>query len=727
MLDNITFGSQWERVVCARRGTRTGSFRLLRPFWPLTFRVWHMSILKLFLAMLIALFLGATATNAGDGASEIRIREVPGVFSGSLSLDGFIDVALVENAEATLDDLLAQHSLFAPIAGHDINLGFVRTSAWMRFALALSPQAEHPQNLLLSLTPNFTDELEAYVGVQKAGMSAADFDVYEMGDHSPRSRANVNTSANILPLELQPGQTTIIYLRARNHDASLNVSAEILSPAHYEYGSIIQNIVRGMWFGGMGILLVIQFFFFYFDRKRFYIILAMDILAVSSTYFGSLGLARLLFFNEGGLGNDYLTSTSSWFGLIAGALSIAAILDLRPRYPLIDLYFRFAALVGVVGIFCVLYGVNRYFVLVAGPVILILTTMAMIVAFLDFIRSRDAQHGLNLAAFGLLWAGLMATNGQRYGVLPLPVWVAGSYAATSIIHFTLLTGSLAVRLRNAEAAAREADRRAVLAANAAEQHANDLVLKRTRELEEAKGVAEHALHAELKAQEQQVRFMEVISHQYRTPLGVIRTNLESVRLTLPKNDDANRARLDRARVGISRLVEVLEVNLTRSKLQGPAYQPAFSETSVADLIGIIIPGAHDLFHGATINVTVTSEAERARIRADREMLRLAVINLLENAFKFSAPAGSSMVWLDVFCEGDEVHLRIRDKGIGIAGQQPEDLVRNSVRGANSAHIEGTGMGLSLVKRATDAHGGRFVLAGRAGGGTEATIALPVPG
>ena len=625
----------------------------------------------------------------------------------------------------SLNEILDQQSLFTPLNGKDINLGFVRTSAWMRFAIALPPEAVQSQNLILSIMPNFTDELDAFVGMEKSALSAVDFERYQMGDHLPRSLANLNTSANIVPIVLHPSQTTIVYIHARNQDASLNVSVNLLSPAYYQYRSIIQNIGRGMWFGGMGVLLIIQLFFLYFDRKKFYIFLMLDILAVSSTYFGSLGLARLLFFNNGGLGNDYLTSMSSWFGLTAGALSIAAILDLHSRYPRINLYFRFATIVGIVGVFCVLFGVNRYFVLVAGPVILVLTTLAMLVALIDVIRNPNAQTGLNFAAFGLLWAGLMATNGQRYGVFPLPTWVAGSYAATSIMHFTLLTGSLAVRLRNAENAARSADRRAVETANAAEQLANDLVLKRTRELEEAKRVAESALRAELLAQEEQVRFMEVISHQYRTPLGVIRTNLHSIRLTLPKADKPNRRRLDQAYVGIARLVEVLEVNLTRSKVQGLAYKPVFLETSVGEIVNNAVSSARDLLHGVTLSVSMTADAEQAIIRADSEMLRLAIINLLENAFKFSVPVGSSLVWLNVFCETDKVNLRVRDKGIGIGLETVEYLIMKNTRGCNSSYIEGTGVGLSIVKRTTDAHGGRFSLTGCDDGGTEASIVLPV--
>jgi len=684
-----------------------------------------MSVMRLLWALCILLIFGVMSLNASGEGRNRPVLQIPEDRYDVVSLDGFIDLALVKDEAITLDDMLKNQQLFAPLPGHNINMGFVRTAAWMKVAIALSPRETKPQRLFLSVMPNFTDELEVFVDAEGDALNASDFNRFEMGDHSPRSSVNLSTSANILPLHLLPGKITTVYIRARNADASLNVSAELLSPEYFQYRSIILNLLRGMWFGGMAILAIIQLLFLYFDRKRFYAYLIFDILAVSSTYFGSLGLARLLFFNEGGLGNDYLTSMSSWFGLTAGAMSIAAILELRQRYPLINVFFHFAAIIGLVGVICVFVGINRYFVLVAGPVILLLTTFAMIIALADFKRTPDAQYGLTFAAFGLLWAGLMATNLQRYGILPLPSWVAGSYASTSIAHFTLLTGSLAVRLRNAETTARNAHHLALMAAHAAEQHANELVIEKTHELRHAKTVAENALRAELQAQQQQIRFMEVISHQYRTPLGVIRTNLESVRLTLPSGDEPNRLRLSRARAGIARLVEVLEVNLTRSRLQGPSFRPTFETVQVPDIIDSAVASAGDLLHGITLHIAISAGLKQATIRADREMLQLAIINLLENAFKFSAPLGSTNVWLDVFLDTDDVHIRVRDQGIGIEGEAAEDLISNNRRGMNVEHIEGTGVGLSLVKRTTDVHGGRFLLKGWEKGGAEALIILPV--
>lgn len=681
-------------------------------------------LVYLFLVTALSLVISATSISAEAERSSAPLLSLNSPVDGAVSLDGFIDVATT-NERLELRDVFRLKTRFHRIPGHDLNLGFVQTYVWLRFRVYVPVGSKAPRDLLLSIKPNFTDELTVFVNNVRDKASGQELRSYEMGDHAPNSEAGFDTSTNVVPLQLLPGQTTTVYVRARNQDASLNVSLELISPHYYRHWSLTQNAMQGAWFGGMTILLVIQFFFYYFDRKRFYILLAADIFAVCCTYFGSLGFARIAFFDQGGLGNDYFTSSSSWLGLAAGSMSIASILALRERYQVLHKFFIFAACLGVVGVACVFLGVNRHFVLIAGPTIFLLTSSAVLVATLDFLKRPSAQQALNFSAFAILWGGLAATNGQRYGLFSLPSWVANSYAVTSIIYFTLLTGSLAVRLRNAEAFAREADRRAMHSAYNAEQRAKELVKERTKELEAAKLIAERALLTELEAQEQQVRFMEVISHQYRTPLGIIKTNLESVRQTLPERDERNRQRLDRASTGIFRLVELLEVNLARSRVQGLAYSPSFEQSVVGELISAAVASLRDLIQGASIIASVSPEAEQAKIFADGEILKLAIINLLENAVKFSAPIGASSVWLAVTISNNELKIEITDEGIGIQGEDMKSLSQKGTRSERVSHIDGTGTGLYLVQRAVDLHSGRISFNSVPQGGTQATVLLPL--
>jgi two-component system, sensor histidine kinase LadS len=280
-----------------------------------------------------------------------------------------------------------------------------------------------------------------------------------------------------------------------------------------------------------------------------------------------------------------------------------------------------------------------------------------------------------------------------------------------------------VRLRRAEAASREADHRAVKAASAAEAWANSLVIERTKDLVDARRVAETALQSELDAQKRQVRFMEVISHQYRTPLAVVRSNLESVKFTLPVDDAPNHERLERAGQGIARLVEVVEVNLARSLLQGSSFDPSMKRIPLADVLDEAISRATDLFPIADIQSVNSSELSVREIDADREMLVLALINLLENGIKFST-ANTPHIAVNTRCESDLAVISIRDFGIGIPEHELRSINELGTRGSNAAHIEGTGTGLSLVSRITAAHGGDFALSNAANGGAIAEIRLP---
>jgi signal transduction histidine kinase len=655
------------------------------------------------------------------------VLELPNHFRGALMMDGSIEAAVNESEDTTFSEMLHGRSGdFRPLRGHDVNMGFVRASAWMRFAIKGTGDAKDlpPQRILLSLIPNMTNVIEVYVAREKPDLDITDFTKFDLGDRAPLLRSSFNGLDNILPLDVPSDATLVVYVRAANFDSSLNLSAAIYSPAGYTERVLISSLIVGLWLGGMVILIVVQSVFFFLDRRSFYGLLALYIFFTASAYFAGLGLSRLFLFPEGGGGNDLFVGTSNWLGLCTGTLCIASILDLRRRFPKLDIFYRVAAAAGVVGVLLVFAGHNHWFTPVAGPLIFAATTIALAVAAMDFRHEKDPESGLKLAAFALLWGGLMLTNAQRYGVVPLPNWVSRSYGATSIVYFILLTGSLAVRLRRAEEASRQANLRAIEVAFAAETLANELVVERTREVEDARQVAEAALRSELEAQKVQVRFMEVISHQYRTPLAVVRSNLDSVKFTLPSDDQANHERLERASRGIARLVEVLEVNLARSVLQGSAFEPTMESISVSALVEGAVSRARELFTAADIRTIPSEDFAAGYISGDREMLTVALINLLDNGVKFSS-LGIAKIEVRGTIDGDHIVIEIRDFGIGIPPQELAGIRSLGTRGSNALHLEGTGTGLSLVERIITAHMGNFEVSNARDVGVLATIQLPL--
>jgi two-component system osmolarity sensor histidine kinase EnvZ len=109
------------------------------------------------------------------------------------------------------------------------------------------------------------------------------------------------------------------------------------------------------------------------------------------------------------------------------------------------------------------------------------------------------------------------------------------------------------------------------------------------------------------------------------------------------------------------------------------------------------------------------------VKADAGALQRVIVNLLENAIKFT----DGMVELRARKIGDTIEVGVLDRGPGIAPEEAERLMRPFTRGDLSrTGRPGSGLGLAIVKRIVRLHSGVFALAPRAGGGLEARVSLP---
>jgi signal transduction histidine kinase len=112
------------------------------------------------------------------------------------------------------------------------------------------------------------------------------------------------------------------------------------------------------------------------------------------------------------------------------------------------------------------------------------------------------------------------------------------------------------------------------------------------------------------------------------------------------------------------------------------------------------------------------------IRADREALRLALWNLLDNAVKYSPECPT--VWIEMGRERDHLAIHVRDCGMGIPASEQKEIFKRFVRGARSraSNIKGTGIGLTMAYHIVAAHHGEIRLASEPGRGSTFTVLLP---
>lgn len=638
------------------------------------------------------------------------------------SLERKLAVLVDTSGSLSLADVISPEgqAAFTPVKGPGLNFGYTRNVTWVR--LEVEPAGTGAAQL--SLTPNFIDFIDVYVSRQRPTLTTADFTHYALGDHRPVPADGLSGLQNVVPLALSAGDITLVYIRLANTNSSTHLNIGIYPAGDHTVRVSTVSLISGLWFGGMGVLFVIQLVFFYFDRKLQYPLLALSTLGIMLVYTGNLGLSRLLLFPSNGPANDLFMGASAWFGLFASALAYSSILELPRLAPRLHRVYHASAIVGLIGIGFAVFKANIIF----GPIgnnFALLVGVVNVVQGLRTANENGAASRLRAAAFCVLWAGSVLALLQRQGYPWMPNIFWHAYAISGLVQAILLTGALAVRLRAAETLNRQMREEALVAAQDAERSASALVVEKTRELVSARQVAEDALQAELRSQLQQVRFMEVISHQYRTPLAAIRSNVESIGISLPKADEGNQGRVKRIQRAIVRLVEMLEVNLARSRLQGPSFQPKLALATPGGIVVAAAARARDLMPGADISVELEPSAPSLHIQADVDMLELAVVNLLENAVKFSALKGASPVVLSLASDDRAVFISVSDDGIGIAPDELERVMANGARGSNAGNIEGSGMGLSLVSRVAIAHGGSVGIVSSEGRGTTVQITLPL--
>jgi PAS domain S-box-containing protein len=219
------------------------------------------------------------------------------------------------------------------------------------------------------------------------------------------------------------------------------------------------------------------------------------------------------------------------------------------------------------------------------------------------------------------------------------------------------------------------------------------------------------------------RFASMVSHEFRTPLTVIRMScglIEEYADRLPP--EKTKKFLNDIQSQVEYMVELLEDVLTIGKTR--AGKVAFNP-ELLDLSGVCadIVEQLQLTSGSGHKMLFSNYSQIRFVYLDPHLLRHILVNLLSNAIKYS-PKGSE-VRLTVREEEKQIVFQIGDQGIGIPPEDQEHLFEPFHRASNTRHIQGTGLGLAIVKGNVEAHGGNISVSSAEGAGTTFTVTLPI--
>lgn len=609
------------------------------------------------------------------------------------------------------------HPPFKPLSGF-LGLGYTNDCIWIRLRVQV-PTSSNIE-LFLDLGPSTLDRVALYVPRRAHPASEADYRQIEIGTHVPVLQRPVFGVTLAAPIMLPGATTSTIYMRLRSTN-SVALRGSLESPASMVSNTTTASIRYGIYQGIFLLTFLINFSYWLLIRDKVYLYYALYLSTISLLYYSLNGLLPDWSVLRGLNGEDLIMEITVCLGLVTGALFSSAQMEAEQNFPAMHRALLAAMAAGGLAIPLTLLGYYRDIIGV-GYVIGIVVSLLGLGG--NFILARRGNPGSLLATFAAASTliGLAVTTARLNGYLPPSIFTDYAYETGALVYMVQMSIALALRTRNAEQGRQEAQARALRVARDAEEKAEKLVHQRTRELELARRQAEDALRAERDAQKEQLRFIDVISHQYRTPLSVVSSSVSAIALSLSAADQVNQERIARIRRAIIRLVQIIDVTLHRGRLEGAAAQPILWPAPIAPALRAMIGPLQDMFPDHPITLAIAPEDEARVVAFDADLLELAIVNLVENACKFSSPP--LPVRITCLMADNTLEIAVSDQGIGIPDTELPLLAQKFFRASNSAHTIGMGLGLHIVTTIARAHGGRIAIQSHENVGT--TISLIVP-
>ncbi|MDB5872644.1 MAG: domain S-box protein, partial [Ramlibacter sp.] len=233
-----------------------------------------------------------------------------------------------------------------------------------------------------------------------------------------------------------------------------------------------------------------------------------------------------------------------------------------------------------------------------------------------------------------------------------------------------------------------------------------------------------ALARERELSELKSRFVAVASHEFRTPLAAILSSIELLDdygSRLP--DDERKEIVGLIKNAVSRMNKMVEQVLLTSRLESGKFAFEPKPRNISELL-VQVAAEMDQAHPQAARIAMQCEGvEQARL-VDAKLLSHILVNLLGNALKYSPPDTS--VTCIASADGERLRLSIADRGIGIPPADLPRLFESFHRGTNVGNIQGTGIGLHIVKECVELHHGSIEVQSEPGQGATFHVRLHAP-
>ena len=220
-------------------------------------------------------------------------------------------------------------------------------------------------------------------------------------------------------------------------------------------------------------------------------------------------------------------------------------------------------------------------------------------------------------------------------------------------------------------------------------------------------------------------FVSNVSHELRTPLALIRLYAETLELGRITTHEKKNEYYSIIRKESERLTALINNILDFSRIEAGAKEYDFRETDIAELVRTTLDSYRYQIEQQGFALEEHIDPEIPVVKVDREAIARALVNLVNNALKYST--NEKFLGVRLYRDQSVLKLEVSDRGIGIERHEQRRIFEKFYRTGDPLvhNTKGSGLGLSLVRHITRAHGGNVEVESTPGRGSKFTLSLPL--
>ena len=235
----------------------------------------------------------------------------------------------------------------------------------------------------------------------------------------------------------------------------------------------------------------------------------------------------------------------------------------------------------------------------------------------------------------------------------------------------------------------------------------------------------HMVNKEIAVAKLKSDFVSNVSHELRTPLALIRLYAETLELGRISTPEKKHQYYRIIRKESERLTSLINNILDFSRIEAGRKEYEFRETDIAELVRNTLDSYRYQIEQQGFALEENIQSNLPRLEVDREAIARALVNLINNALKYSNE--DKFLGVKLYRDNGAVKLEVIDHGIGIGRHDQSKIFEKFYRAGDPLvhNTKGSGLGLSLVRHISEAHGGDIAVESIPGRGSKFILSLPV--